>query len=194
MRIEVPVKQVRSHPSPRLLRPFTYASRYRGTVSLRHGGNAYHRSNSSTEQSVSFFLFASELTTVPEQIHVVRALISESSSVLNSVDVVRVPVNTDKRPAHTGSFRMVELHFIGLPSQGHLILHSISSNRTQKWTRSMEVGGLRFTLLACLLCSKFHCSINDRIPVSAGNEDVVRELVGAGADVKKPNDKGLTPL
>ncbi|KAF9790637.1 ankyrin repeat-containing domain protein [Thelephora terrestris] len=30
--------------------------------------------------------------------------------------------------------------------------------------------------------------------VSAGNEDVVRELVGAGADVKKPNDKGLTPL
>jgi 26S proteasome non-ATPase regulatory subunit 10 len=30
--------------------------------------------------------------------------------------------------------------------------------------------------------------------VSAGQEDVVRELVGAGADVKRTNDKGLTPL
>lgn len=35
---------------------------------------------------------------------------------------------------------------------------------------------------------------NDRVLVSAGNEDVARELVGAGADVKKPNDKGITPL
>ena len=30
--------------------------------------------------------------------------------------------------------------------------------------------------------------------VSAGHEDVVRELVGAGADVKRTNDKGITPL
>ncbi|EPQ53970.1 ankyrin [Gloeophyllum trabeum ATCC 11539] len=30
--------------------------------------------------------------------------------------------------------------------------------------------------------------------VSAGNEDIVRELIGAGADVKKTNNKGLTPL
>lgn len=35
---------------------------------------------------------------------------------------------------------------------------------------------------------------SDRPQVSAGNEDVTRELVGAGADVKKPNDKGLTAL
>jgi hypothetical protein len=35
----------------------------------------------------------------------------------------------------------------------------------------------------------------DMMPeVSAGHEDVVRELVGAGADVKRTNDKGLTPL
>lgn len=30
--------------------------------------------------------------------------------------------------------------------------------------------------------------------VSAGHEDVVRELVGAGADVNRKNDKGITPL
>jgi 26S proteasome non-ATPase regulatory subunit 10 len=30
--------------------------------------------------------------------------------------------------------------------------------------------------------------------VSAGQEEVVRELVGAGADVKRKNDKGITPL
>ncbi|KAI0076178.1 ankyrin, partial [Panus rudis PR-1116 ss-1] len=32
------------------------------------------------------------------------------------------------------------------------------------------------------------------IAVSAGHEDVVRELLGAGADVKRTNDKGLTAL
>ncbi|EIM88340.1 ankyrin, partial [Stereum hirsutum FP-91666 SS1] len=32
------------------------------------------------------------------------------------------------------------------------------------------------------------------IAVSAGHEDVTKELVGAGADVNKRNDKGLTPL
>jgi len=30
--------------------------------------------------------------------------------------------------------------------------------------------------------------------VSAGHEDIVRELVGAGANVKATNDKGITPL
>ena len=29
---------------------------------------------------------------------------------------------------------------------------------------------------------------------SAGHDDVVRELLGAGANVKKANDKGLTAL
>ena len=31
-------------------------------------------------------------------------------------------------------------------------------------------------------------------PASAGHEEVVRELLGAGANVKKTNDKGLTAL
>ena len=30
--------------------------------------------------------------------------------------------------------------------------------------------------------------------VSAGQEEVVQELVGAGADVNRKNDKGITPL
>ncbi|KAI0342926.1 ankyrin [Trametopsis cervina] len=33
-----------------------------------------------------------------------------------------------------------------------------------------------------------------RLLTSAGHDDVVRELLGAGADVKKTNDKGLTAL
>lgn len=36
--------------------------------------------------------------------------------------------------------------------------------------------------------------INILILVSAGQEEVVNELVGAGADVNKNNDKGITPL
>lgn len=54
------------------------------------------------------------------------------------------------------------------------------------WT-ALHIAGLPFS-------SRPTPSKNDRTLVSAGNEDVVRELVGAGADVKKTNDKGLTPL
>jgi hypothetical protein len=32
------------------------------------------------------------------------------------------------------------------------------------------------------------------VVVSAGQEEVVRELVGAGADLNRKNDKGITPL
>ncbi|KAF8071571.1 ankyrin repeat-containing domain protein, partial [Lyophyllum atratum] len=32
------------------------------------------------------------------------------------------------------------------------------------------------------------------IAVSAGHDQVVQELVGAGADVNRKNDKGITPL
>ncbi|KAJ7590226.1 hypothetical protein C8J56DRAFT_783512, partial [Mycena floridula] len=34
----------------------------------------------------------------------------------------------------------------------------------------------------------------DWILASAGHEDVVQDLIGAGADVNKRNDKGITPL
>lgn len=42
-----------------------------------------------------------------------------------------------------------------------------------------------------LLCMSL---INFLILVSAGQEEVVNELVGAGADVNRKNDKGITPL
>jgi ankyrin repeat protein len=45
-----------------------------------------------------------------------------------------------------------------------------------------------------ILLSAPYCDPDKSTIVSAGNEDVVIELVGAGADVKKTNDKGLTPL
>ncbi|KAJ6483795.1 ankyrin repeat-containing domain protein, partial [Mycena vitilis] len=32
------------------------------------------------------------------------------------------------------------------------------------------------------------------IAVSAGHDEIVQELVGAGADVNRKNNKGLTPL
>lgn len=45
---------------------------------------------------------------------------------------------------------------------------------------------LRYLTLA-LLVSHTHLA-------SGGFEDVVRELLGAGAEVNRTNDKGLTPL
>jgi len=36
--------------------------------------------------------------------------------------------------------------------------------------------------------------INVSVLVSAGQEEVVQELVGAGAEVNRKNDKGITPL
>lgn len=60
-------------------------------------GNAYHRSNSSAEQFVFSLSWVSvRVDEIPEQIHVVRSLISENPSTVNSVDIVRVPTNTDQ--------------------------------------------------------------------------------------------------
>ncbi|OAX33258.1 ankyrin, partial [Rhizopogon vinicolor AM-OR11-026] len=58
------------------------------------------------------------------------------------------------------------------------------------------------TEIACHLIAK-NCDVDKvdaggwtalHIAVSAGNEEIVRELVGAGADVNRKNDKGITPL
>lgn len=40
----------------------------------------------------------------------------------------------------------------------------------------------------------FMHALNSETPVSAGHDDIVQELVGAGADVNAKNDKGITPL
>jgi len=43
-------------------------------------------------------------------------------------------------------------------------------------------------------CLTLDFQINVLVLVSAGQEEVVKELVGAGADVNRKNDKGITPL
>lgn len=62
----------------------------------------------------------------------------------------------------------------------------------------MAVDGHRCTLLVITAFSwkseAARAETYFRHVASAGQEDVVRELLGAGADVKQANDKGLTPL
>ena len=43
-------------------------------------------------------------------------------------------------------------------------------------------------------CLDLDFQINVLVLVSAGQEEVVKELVGSGADVNRKNDKGITPL
>ena len=51
------------------------------------------------------------------------------------------------------------------------------------------------TLHVCL-CLIARCQHTHKLNslASGGFEDVVKELIGAGADVNQRNDKGLTPL
>lgn len=55
------------------------------------------------------------------------------------------------------------------------------------WTSLHIAGGQNWPRSLCFM-------INVLLLVSAGQEEVVRELVGAGADVNRKNDKGITPL
>lgn len=58
-----------------------------------------------------------------------------------------------------------------------------------------ESGWTALHIAGKIFCVCKHSAVmNSCSPVSAGNEDIVRELVGAGADVNRKNDKGITPL
>jgi ankyrin repeat protein len=57
----------------------------------------------------------------------------------------------------------------------------------------MEDGPL-YTLQVCAIGLALYASDQYLNLVSAGQEEVVNELVGAGADVNRKNDKGITPL
>ena len=50
------------------------------------------------------------------------------------------------------------------------------------------------TLLVCSEFSWLSSTRHSRPSGSGGFEEVVKELLGAGADVNAKNDKGLTPL
>jgi len=83
--------------------------------------------------SVSFPLVVTLKTErLPEQIHVVRSLISEDSSIVNSVDIVRWVTDPDITPLHFAPYRMAGLPCIGLRYPAHLILHSTSSSRRRR--------------------------------------------------------------
>jgi len=88
---------------------------------------------------------AFQIDWVSGQIHVVRSLISDDPSVVNSLDIVRGVIDTDNTPIYSVSNRMAELLCTGLRFPAHLISRSTSSSRRRKWIKSMEVGGLRFT-------------------------------------------------
>jgi ankyrin repeat protein len=56
------------------------------------------------------------------------------------------------------------------------------------WT-ALHIAG---ALTQCIYCAGLPLSV--LFLVSAGQEEVVRELVGAGAEVNRKNDKGITSL
>jgi hypothetical protein len=59
----------------------------------------------------------------------------------------------------------------------------------------MTTDGLPYTLqVGAPSAAILRFSAEHAVLVSAGQEEVVRELVGAGADVNGKNDKGITPL
>jgi hypothetical protein len=61
-------------------------------------------------------------------------------------------------------------------------------------TKWMTVDGPHYTFQVCATGLALYVSDECPILVSAGQEEVVNELVGAGADVNRKNDKGITPL
>ena len=97
-------------------------------------GHAYHRSNRSAEQFVAYFSLAVALRydKVPGQTHVVRSLISDNPTVVNSVDAVRWFTGSSVTPVHLLFHRMVGLPCIGPRSPVHLISPSTSSSRRRR--------------------------------------------------------------
>ena len=86
----------------------------------------------------------------------------------------------------------------GRPPRGHWRSLAISLIRRLISTRWTGVAGVPSTLqvtinMFILDFISFAESVSPR-SVSAGNEEVAKELVGAGADVNQCTDKGLTPL
>lgn len=67
-----------------------------------------------------FLVVALRIDRVPEQIHVVRSLISDDPSVVSSVDVVRWFTGLGTTPAHLLFYRMEGLLCIGLRSLARL--------------------------------------------------------------------------
>ena len=93
--------------------------------------------------------------------------------------------------AHAGQSYTTTLGCISRPSRHRLILAGERGRgrQTRRWWMDRSTH-CRYAQLA-VLCMPL---INISILVSAGQEEVVNELVGAGTDVNRKNDRGITPL
>jgi hypothetical protein len=127
-----------------------------------------------------------------DQLSLVRALVEEDPKCVSAEDAVSVSPRVHRRPL---SARRTHVRRCTGP---HPLVRSTSrvtySTTVRLSTRPTARAGRHSTLPVrthpCI--HVMHSRLSG--VVSAGQEDVVRELVGAGADVKRTNDKGLTPL
>jgi hypothetical protein len=127
-----------------------------------------------------------------DQLSLVRALVEEDPKCVSAEDAVSVSPRVHRRPLSARRTR------VRLCTGPHLSARSMSrvtySTMLRRSTRpTARVGHHSTSPVRTRPCVQvMHGQLSG--VVSAGQEDVVRELVGAGADVKRTNDKGLTPL
>ncbi|KAH9481869.1 Ankyrin repeat-containing protein C6C3.08 [Psilocybe cubensis] len=115
----------------------------------------------------------------PDQLPLLRSLLAEDPKLVNSVDA-------DGR---------TPLHWAASSGSAELVQFLIDQKAEVD-----KVDGSGWSPLH--IAGKLHASFSFRLPlicmchilVSAGNLGVVQELIGAGADVNRKNDNGLTPL
>ncbi|KAG6899147.1 hypothetical protein C0993_000254 [Termitomyces sp. T159_Od127] len=113
-----------------------------------------------------------------KQLSLLRALVVENPKDVDSLDQDgRTPLHW---AASSGAIDIVRL-LIDLKAV-------VDEPDISGWT-PLHVAGLVTWLVR--VCTQTYLLLNS---VSAGHDDIVKELVGAGADVNRKNDKGITPL
>ncbi|KAG5638537.1 hypothetical protein H0H81_012037 [Sphagnurus paluster] len=84
------------------------------------------------------------LSSMAEQLSLIRSLLAESSTSVNSLDLVQsLLLPSSIESSLKSKNRTKEHHFIGQPLLGLSILSDFSSIRKPKWTDPTTVAGLR---------------------------------------------------